>query len=38
MNEETDVRTEQSLELFKSWLAKHPFIKYDGEGKSCDKK
>ncbi|KAL7036532.1 hypothetical protein ACKWTF_008839 [Chironomus riparius] len=31
MNEETDVRTEQSLELFKNWLAKHPFIKYDGD-------
>lgn len=28
-----DIRGKQSLELFKSWLAKHRFLKYTGTGK-----
>ncbi|CAG9805237.1 unnamed protein product [Chironomus riparius] len=28
---ESDIRALQSLELFKNWLVKHPFIKYTGD-------
>ncbi|XP_070509766.1 alpha-tocopherol transfer protein-like [Chironomus tepperi] len=28
---DNDIRAKQSLELFKNWLAKHPFLKYTGE-------
>jgi len=29
---ENATRAEQSLKLFKNWLAKHPFLKYTGNG------
>jgi len=29
---DNDARAEQSLKMFKNWLAKHPYIKYEGEG------
>lgn len=29
---DSDKRMKQSLELFRNWLAKHPFLKYTGEG------
>ena len=27
-----DIRALQSLELFNNWLAKHPYLKYTGDG------
>ncbi|KAL7036530.1 hypothetical protein ACKWTF_008837 [Chironomus riparius] len=33
---ESDIRALQSLELFKNWLAKHPFIKYTGDDEVDD--
>lgn len=34
MTLENKIRTKQSLALFKNWISKHPYIKFDGDGKT----
>jgi hypothetical protein len=33
--DDNDNRAKQSLELFRNWITKHPFLKYTGDGKKA---